>query len=171
MARSACPMCREEHWRLGRQGILGSLAAAPRRLAASIRRTRGPRLRRRPGPHEWSVVEVLAHLLDVELVLGFRVRKTAAEPGSVLTAWDQEQWTAGLRHRRADAHRTLAAFTALRADTVALMRRLTRAQRRARARHPEYGRVRVDQMVAHVAEHDLNHLQQIQKTLAALARR
>jgi uncharacterized damage-inducible protein DinB len=171
MARSVCPMCREEHWRLGRQGVLGSLAAAPRRLAASIRRTRGPRLRRRPAPREWSVVEVLAHLLDAEVTLGFRVRKAAAEPGGVLVAWDQDKWAAGLHHRRADPRATLGAFTALRADTVALIRRLSPAQRRAPGRHPEYGRLRVDQILAHWAEHDLNHLQQIQTTLKALARR
>jgi uncharacterized damage-inducible protein DinB len=171
MARSTCPMCREEHWRLGRASVMGALAAAPRRLAASIRRARGPRLRRRPAPREWSVVEVLAHLLDAELALGFRVRKAAAEPGSVLTPWDQDRWMAGLRHRRAEAGPTLAAFAALRADTVALVRRLTPAQRRAGARHAEYGRLRVDQMLAHVAEHDLNHLQQIQTTLKTLARR
>jgi len=171
MARSACPMCREEHWRLGRQRVMSALAAAPRRVAASIRRARGPRLRRRPAPREWSVVEVLAHLLDVEIALSFRVRKAAAEPGSVLTPWDQERWTPGLRHRRAEPRATLAAFTALRGDTVALLRRLSPAQRRAAARHPEYGRIRVDQMVAHVAEHDLNHLQQIQATLRTLAQR
>ena len=171
MARSACPMCREEHWRLGRRRVMDALATAPRRVAASIRRARGPRLRRRPAPHEWSVVEVLAHLLDVEIALSFRVRKAAAEPGSVLTPWDQERWTPGLRHRRAESRATLAAFTALRGDTVALLRRLSPAQRRAAARHPEYGRIRVDQMVAHVAEHDLNHLQQIQATLKTLARR
>ena len=171
MARSACPMCREEHWRLGRQSVMAALAAAPRRLAARIRRARGSSLRRRPAPREWSVVEVLAHLLDVEIALSFRVRKAAAEPGSVLTPWDQERWTPGLRHQRAEPRGTLAAFAALRADTVALLRRLTPAQRRAVARHPEYGRLRVDQMVAHVAEHDLNHLQQIQTTLKALARR
>jgi len=171
MARSTCPMCREEHWRLGRASVMGSLAAAPRRLAASIRRARGPRLRRRPAPREWSVVEVLAHLLDVEIALSFRVRKAAAEPGSVLTPWDQERWTPGLRHQRAELGPTLAAFSALRADTVALLRRLPPAQRRSAARHPEYGRLRIDQMVAHVAEHDLNHLQQIQTTLKALARR
>jgi uncharacterized damage-inducible protein DinB len=171
MARSTCPMCREEHWRLGRASVMTSLAAAPRRLVASIRRARGPRLRRRPAPREWSVVEVLAHLLDVEIALSFRVRKAAAEPGSLLAPWDQERWTPGLRHQRAEPRATLAAFGALRADTVALLRRLAPAQRRAAARHPEYGRIRVDQMVAHVAEHDLNHLQQIRATLETLARR
>jgi len=171
MARSTCPMCREDHWRLGRQNVLGSLAAAPRRLAASVRRARGQRLRRRPAPREWSIVEVLAHLLDAEVTLGFRVRTAAAEPGGVLVAWDQDKWADGVLHRRADARATLAAFTALRADTVALARRLTPAQRRAYGRHPEYGRLRVDQLLGHWAEHALNHLQQIQTTLKALARR
>jgi hypothetical protein len=31
-------------------------------------------------------VEVLAHLLDAEVTLGFRVRKAAAEPGGLLVA-------------------------------------------------------------------------------------
>src|SRR5215510_10770991 len=52
---------RGAHWRLGRQTVRGALTAAPRRLAASVRRARGPRLHRRPAPGEWSVVEVLAH--------------------------------------------------------------------------------------------------------------
>ena len=112
-------------------------------------------------------MEVLAHLLDAEVTLGFRVRKAAAEPGGLLVAWDQEKWTDGLRHRRADPAATLAAFSALRADTLALLRRLTPAQRRAAGTHPEYGRLRVDQLVAHWAEHDLLHLEQIQTTLTS----
>jgi hypothetical protein len=103
--------------------------------------------------------------------LGFRIRKAAAEPGSVLVAWDQDRWGAHLNHRRASPRALLATFAALRGDTLALLRRLTPAQRRAAGRHPEYGRLRVDQLLAHWAEHDLNHLQQIQATLAALARR
>jgi uncharacterized damage-inducible protein DinB len=163
-------MCRQPHHRLGRQDVLASLAAAPRRLAAAVRRAAGTRLTRRPAPREWSVVEVLAHLLDAEITLGFRIRKAAAEPGSVLVAWDQDRWAAGLNHRRADARALLATFAALRADTLALLRRLSPAQRRAAGRHPEYGRLRVDQLIAHWAEHDLNHLEQIRTTLAALAR-
>ncbi len=58
-----------------------SLAAGPRRIARAVARGRGARLRRRPQPREWSVVEILAHLLDGEVALGFRIRKVAAEPG------------------------------------------------------------------------------------------
>ena len=162
---AVCPMCREAHWRLGRGSVLGSMAAAPRRLAAAVRGIAGGRLARRPAPTEWSVVEVLGHLLDAEIALGFRIRKAVAEPGAALPAWDQDRWAAGLNHRRAGARALLATFAALRADTLALLRRLSPAQRRAAGRHPEYGRLRVDQMLAHWAEHDLNHLAQIRATL------
>jgi uncharacterized damage-inducible protein DinB len=171
MARATCPLCREPHHRLGGGPVLASLAAGPRRIARAIGRARPARLRRSPRPREWSVVEVLAHLLDAEIALGFRIRKAAAEPDGPLPGWDQDRWASGLRHRRADPRATLAAFTALRADTLALLRRLRPAQRRAAGRHPEYGRLRVDQLLDHWAEHDLVHLEQIQATLAALARR
>jgi uncharacterized damage-inducible protein DinB len=164
-------MCRQPHHRLGGAPVLASLAAGPRRIGRAVGRARPARLRRRPRPREWSVVEVLGHLLDAEVTLGFRIRKAAAEPGGAIVAWDQEKWAADLRHRRADPRTALAAFTALRADTVALLRRLTPAQRRAPGRHPEYGRLRVDQLLHHWAEHDLLHLEQIQTTLKHLARR
>jgi hypothetical protein len=117
------------------------------------------------------VVEVLAHLLDAEIALGFRIRTIAAKPGSAVMAWDQELWTPSLRHRRADARQVLAAFTALRGDTVALLRRLTPAQRGAAGRHPEYGRVRIGEFLAHWAEHDLLHVEQIEATLKQLTAR
>jgi uncharacterized damage-inducible protein DinB len=163
-------MCREPHHRLGGAPVLASLAAGPRRIARAVTRGRGRQLRRRPGSREWSVVEVLAHLLDGEVALGFRIRKLAAEPGAAIVPWDQEKWTPGLRHRRADPRTILAAFTTLRADTIALVRRLTPAQRRASGRHPEYGRLRIDQLLHHWAEHDLIHLEQIRSTLQTLAR-
>lgn len=140
-------MCHEPHHRLGGAPVLPSLAAGPRRIARAVGRTRGARLRRTPQPKEWSVVEVLAHLLDAEITLGFRVRSVAAEPGGPLVAWDQDKWAAGLQHRRADPKATLAAFT--------------------------YGPLRIDQILHHWAEHDLIHIHlgQIESTLATLARR
>jgi len=165
MARSSCPICRSPHHRLGRRGVLAALRAAPGALARSIGPARAPLLARRPAPRQWSVTEVLGHLLDAELTLGFRIRKAAAEPGGPLVAWDQEKWTERLRHRRADARRVLAAYAALRAANVELARRLAPAQRRLRGRHPEYGPLSVNQMLEHFAEHDLNHLAQIRAVL------
>ena len=82
-------------------------------------------------------------------------------------AWDQEKWTRGLRHRRADPRSLLAAYDTLRSENVAQWRRLAPAQRRAAGRHPEYGRLRIDQILGHWAEHDLNHVEQIRAALRA----
>jgi len=162
----ACPMCRTPHHRLGRRNVLSALASAPRAFRRVVGRASRRRLGRRPARREWSATEVLGHLLDAELTLGFRIRKLAAEPGGPIVAWDQEKWTDGLRHQRADARTLLEAYASLRAANVEQVRRLTPRQRAAAGRHPEYGRLRVTDMLAHWAEHDLNHLEQIRASLA-----
>jgi uncharacterized damage-inducible protein DinB len=162
---AACPICRVPHHRLGRRRIMSALVAAPRAITRALGRASRRRLRRRPARGEWSATEVLGHLLDAEVTLGFRIRKLAAEPGGVIVAWDQERWTDGLRHRRAHPRTLAVAYGALRAANVDQVRRMSPAQRRAAGRHPEYGRLRVDQLLGHWAEHDLNHIEQIRAAL------
>jgi uncharacterized damage-inducible protein DinB len=162
-----CPICRTRHHRLGRRSVMAALAAAPRAIARALGRASRRRLNRRPARGEWSATEVLGHLLDAEVTLGFRIRKLAAEPGAQIVAWDQDKWTDGLRHRRADARTLVAAYGALRAANVDQVRRMSPAQRRAAGRHPEYGRLRVEQILNHWAEHDLNHIEQIRAALRA----
>ena len=169
MAR--CPICRVPHHRLGRRNVISALVAAPRAIARAVGRMSDRRLGRRPARGEWSATEVLGHLLDAEVTLGFRIRKLAAEPGAAIVAWDQDRWTAGLRHRRADPRTLAAAYGALRAANVDQLRRLSPAQRRAAGRHPEYGRLRVDELLSHWAEHDLNHIEQIRSALRAAGQR
>src|SRR5438067_8081617 len=143
----ACPMCRTPHHRLGRRNPMSALAAAPSAFRRALVRASRRRLARRPARREWSATEVLGHLLDAEVTLGFRIRKLAAEPGGTIVAWDQEKWTDGLRHHRADARTLLAAYTALRAANLEQVRRLSPAQRAAARRHPAYGPLRVRQML------------------------
>jgi uncharacterized damage-inducible protein DinB len=169
MAR--CPICRVPHHRLGRRNVMSALVAAPRAIARALDRMSRRRLGRRPARGEWSATEVLGHLLDAEVTLGFRIRKLAAEPGAAVVAWDQDRWTDGLRHRRADPRTLAAAYGALRAANVDQLRRLSPAQRRAAGRHPEYGRLRVDELLSHWAEHDLNHIEQIRSALRAAGQR
>jgi len=107
------------------------------------------------------VNEVLSHLADAEVALAFRLRKIAAEPRGVLVAWDQDRWAEGGRYRRTPSGEALATFTTLRRSNLAYVGRLSPAQKRQHGRHPEYGRLTIPQMLAHWADHDLNHLEQI----------
>jgi hypothetical protein len=169
MAR--CPICRVPHHRLGRRNVMSALVAAPRAIARALGRASRRRLGRRPARGEWSATEVLGHLLDAEVTLGFRIRKLAAEPGAAVVAWDQDRWTDGLRHRRADPRTLAGAYGAPRAANVDQVRRMSPAQRRAAGRHPEYGRLRVEHLLRHWAEHDLNHIEQIRSPLRPAGQR
>ena len=41
------------------------------------------KLRKRPAPEKWSVVEILAHLADSEIVIGWRMRQILGAPGTM----------------------------------------------------------------------------------------
>src|SRR5207247_3736955 len=80
----ACPMCRTLHHRLGRRNTLTALAAAPRAIRRALGRASRLRLTRRPGPDEWSAMQVLGHLLDAAVTLACRFRTLAAEPAGAI---------------------------------------------------------------------------------------
>ena len=117
------------------------------------------------------MAEVLSHLADAEIALAFRIRKIAAEPRQALVAWDQDRWADGGGYRRTPPREALATFAAVRRSNLAYVGRLSAAQKKEHGRHPEYGRLTIPQMLAHWAEHDLNHLAQIRAAHRRLAGR
>ena len=117
------------------------------------------------------MAEVLGHLADAEIALAFRIRKIAAEPREVLVAWDQNRWADHGGYRRTPPREALATFAALRRSNLAYVGRLSAAQKAQHGRHPEYGRLTIPQMLAHWADHDLNHLEQIRAAHRRLAGR
>lgn len=170
MASSRCPICNAPH-RLLTGSPVQVLKRTARVLAGIVSRTRRQLRVRRPKPGEWSPVEIIAHLADVEVAAAFRIRKILAEPRPVITAFDQDAWAATFWYRRQDPKKVLETFRAIRESNLRLFGMATRAQRRRVGIHTEYGPIRLDQLVAHLAEHDLNHVNQIRQNLQQLAHR
>jgi len=162
-----CPICQGQH-KLLKGNPLAVERATAARLARTFQKVPSRLWRRRPKRGEWSMVEVLAHLADAEVAFAFRLRKMVSEPRPTLVTWDQEAWATGLRYNRRDPRGLLATFRALRDSNLAILRALPRARWSLVGRHPEYGPIRVDQLVAHYAEHDLNHLNQLGETGARI---
>ncbi len=77
------------------------LAASPRQLARLIKGVTKKRLARRPSPEKWSVTEILAHLADVEIVQGFRIRLILGSSGIAIQGFDQDVWAPLLGLRQA----------------------------------------------------------------------
>ena len=112
------------------------------------------------APGKWSAREILAHLADVELAHGFRLRQTLAADEPVLQPFDQDIWAQ--RYRRADPSLAVACFSGVRSWNLALLTTLDLDGWLKEAYHPERGMVSMDVMVRTMAGHDLNHLQQLE---------
>ena len=68
------------------QEPLKVLAATPKKLDRLVAQASAAKLRKRPAPDKWSVIEILAHLADVEIVVGWRVRSILGAPGTAVQA-------------------------------------------------------------------------------------
>ena len=142
-------------------------AATARKLERLIKGISTGKLRKRPAPDKWSVGEILAHLADAEIVGGFRMRLILGAPGTPIAAFDQDSWVTSGHYAKRDPRKSLEQFRAIREANLALLNSLTPEQWKQYGMHSERGQETIEHIVRMFAGHDLNHLQQIERILAA----
>jgi hypothetical protein len=130
--------------------------------------TAGADLSRRPAEGEWSVLELVGHLADAELVMAARYRWVLAHEEPPIAAYDQDRWVNRLRHNEDDPRDLVALFEALRRANLALWRDAPAAARQRVGIHSERGRESLDLMFRMIAGHDRFHLAQMERTLTAV---
>jgi hypothetical protein len=114
------------------------------------------------GPGKWTAREILCHLADTELAMGFRIRQTLTEDNPTVQPFDQEAWAE--RYSGLTLPLALETFKALRAWNLALVRGLSNDDLERTYYHPEreeWESLRM--LVRFVAGHDLNHLAQLEQ--------
>jgi DinB family protein len=128
------------------------------------------RLRRPEEPGKWSVIEIVQHLADAEMVVGFRVRMALTQDTPPLPGYDQDEWVRTLRYRDVPLSEALGQLAAFRATNLRLYRSLEPAQWKRAGLHSERGLESVEHMVRMMAGHDLVHRRQVERVLGAGAR-
>ena len=137
-------------------------AATARKLGRLIEGVPASRLRKRPAEGKWSVREILAHLGDAEIVIGFRMRLILGAPGASIAAYDQDSWAISGHYEKRDPHKSVEQFRFGREANLALLKSLTPGQWKHYGMHSERGQETLEQMVRMTAGHDINHLRQIE---------
>lgn len=112
------------------------------------------------GPGKWTAREVLCHLADVEMVIGFRMRQVAANENHLVQPMDENAWAK--TYATADAEAALASLGGLRSWNVSFLRAQPPAMWDKPYRHPEQGDLKFDTLVRLLAGHDINHLGQLE---------
>jgi uncharacterized damage-inducible protein DinB len=153
---------------VGNQDPLAILEATGPDMRAAVAGLDAGELRTAETEGKWSMVQVLQHMADSEVVWGWRLRKAWTEPGSELTGYDQDAWASGLHYEDADADAALAAFEALRRIHLDLLRNATEEELTRYAVHAERGKESVAHMVRLYAGHDMVHRNQLRRIRGVL---
>ena len=135
--------------------------STPKALARLIASLSKKQLSRRPAPDKWSIAEILSHLADAELVIGYRVRLMLTANGTAIQAFDQDAWAEAFNYRRGDARISLETFRTLRESNLKVLRMVPRHLWKNYGQHQERGKESVEHLVNLVAGHDVNHLMQV----------
>ncbi len=132
-------------------------------------------LHRRPagsaqGEAGWAIIELLAHLPDVDRYYLSQARALRDVPGHTFVYFDEEAW----QRENADAierdrHAVKLAMAAAHEDVVRWTRSLTPEELDRAGGHPRRGSISVREMIQRIADHDRTHTEQVLAIRRALA--
>lgn len=139
------------------------LSTTPGRWFALTEHFSESSLRRRPAPGEWSALECLLHLIDLDRgVFPQRVRALLAREDFPAFFPDED----GASLREDVSARALAAeFDALRRENLKLLDEITPSDLSKTATHAELGPVTLGNLLHEWGGHDLMHLVQAEQAL------
>jgi len=141
-------------------------AGTAKKLERLIKGVPASRLRKRPAPEKWSVGEILAHLADSEIVVGWRLRQILGAPGTPIQAYDQDSWAAAGHYGKRDPRKSAEQFRVVREANLALLKSLAPDQWKHHGMHAERGEETIERIVQMMAGHDINHTKQVERILA-----
>jgi hypothetical protein len=130
------------------------------RIRALVGAWRPDQFERTYAPGKWTARQILTHLAQAEIALGYRARMALTVPGYVSQSFDQDKWMA--RESTTTGHDALDAFLGTAAMNTALFAVLTDTDRATTLTHPEYGPLTVDWIVHQMAGHHIHHLKQLE---------
>ena len=145
--------------------------ATAKKLAAAIKGLDKKKLNKRPAPGKWAINEILAHLVDAEVVGSWRMRIILNQNGAPIHAFDQDIWATTFNYQKSDVNKSLETFRVLRENNLAMLKKVPKELWENYGEHTERGRETISHIVRMFAGHDLNHLGQIEQIAKASRRK
>jgi hypothetical protein len=143
---------------------LDAAEQSPKQVAAAVSGLPDAKLRYKLAPENWSILEVLGHLADIEIVYAHRFRQMLADNKPVIAPMDQDAWARNLGYMQTPAPELVALYGLNRHHNLRLLRRLKPEDLGKSAYHPELKRdVTVAEYVEKMGTHGENHLAQIER--------
>jgi hypothetical protein len=122
-------------------------------------------IRRKPAPTEWSIVEIVGHLIDTEQLLRYRIIRMTTLDHPAIIPYDQDAAVVRHGYQHADLNVLLRTLATERETTLQTFKGFTPTQLARTGWHLEYGLWVVAHVVTYLAKHDSMHDQQIRNAI------
>jgi hypothetical protein len=143
---------------------LDAAEKSPKQIAAAVSGLPAETLRYKPAANKWCILEILAHLADMEILYAYRMRQMLADRDPVIAPIDQDAWAKNLGYMESSPPELVALYGLNRHANLRLLRRLKIGDLQKSARHPEIDHpVTVADYVQMMSKHGPNHLEQIER--------
>jgi uncharacterized damage-inducible protein DinB len=149
----------------GPSELIDILRATPDLLRTLTRTVDDEQARQAPGDEEWSIVEVVAHLADVEDRAIQRIHRIVTETEPVLERMQPAQLAVERGYRQQRLSEVIPRFEQLRQERLRLLESLPAEAWERTARHVEHGVMTLYQLTVHMCQHDVTHLAQIARRI------
>ncbi len=144
---------------------LDLLADSPTVIRDLLASAKPERLADAPAPGEWSALQIVHHFADNEAVNAVRIRSILTEDTPEIFGYDSDPWTRFFDLEPIED--ALERFATARRNTIALARSLDRADLDRRGVLSYRGAESVRVLLAVLAGHDDDHLDQLRATIVS----
>jgi hypothetical protein len=145
------------------KGMISELVAGADFFGRTVEAVPEPFISERPGADQWSVKEILCHLLDIQRVCYGRIKKMIAEDDPEIEIYDHVRENRERDHSRDDLRRALTDFALDRLRLVGMLCNGGGAVLRRTGRHPEHETFTVEFVLNDMLDHEQGHFEQIKK--------
>lgn len=121
----------------------------------------------RDSPEAWTILEVMCHLKDFEVVFTERVEAMLKKITPTFTVFDQHKAVLENNYSEQPLREVVQAFGLYRERTISVFKNLEPQQWQRMGLHPKKGRMSVADMPENLVFHDSKHIRQVSRLLAA----
>ena len=150
-----------------RDRLIRQYAEGPARLRQALAKVPEEARKWRPPSGEWSAHEIACHCADSETNAAARIRYLLSEKEPLILGYDENAWAVTFDYHNHPLEPALSVVESVRANTVALLRRVPETAWTREGRHTESGRYTSEDWLKIYAAHLEDHSRQIENALAA----
>ncbi len=146
--------------------IMANLKSTPAAFATMTKLLTSEKWKESHNEDEWSPVEILCHLRDVDIEINVpRLKLILSESNPFIEAVDADRWAEERDYKIEDGPSVLKEFIESRLELLEILSTLENNAWGKEARHTIFGPTTLLELFKIIARHDRLHTQQIHKTL------